>query len=48
MKPGLLITYHRSNTGEGSLASDQEDVLVAEIQQTYDGKVVAARDLDIY
>jgi ribonuclease BN (tRNA processing enzyme) len=48
MKPGLLITYHRSNTGEGSHASDQEDVLVAEIRQTYDGKVVAARDLDIY
>ncbi len=48
MKPGLLVTYHRSNTGEGSPASDQEDVLVAEIRQTYDGKVVAARDLDIY
>ncbi|MEA2988008.1 MAG: hypothetical protein QOG83_719 [Alphaproteobacteria bacterium] len=48
VKPGLLVTYHRSNTGEGSPASDQEDVLVAEIRQTYAGKVFAARDLDIY
>jgi ribonuclease BN (tRNA processing enzyme) len=48
VKPGLLVTYHRSNTGEGSPASGQEDVLVAEIRQAYAGKVSAARDLDIY
>jgi len=48
VKPDLLITYHRSNTGEGSAGPDQEDVLAAEIRQTYRGKVVAARDLDIY
>jgi ribonuclease BN (tRNA processing enzyme) len=48
LKPGLLVTYHRSNIGENSHASDQEDPLVAEIRQTYAGNVVAARDLDIY
>ena len=48
VRPGLLVTYHRSSKGEDSLAPDQEDVLVAEIRQTYRGTVVAARDLDIY
>ena len=48
MKPGLLVTYHRSNVGEGSPGPDQEDVLVAEIRQTYRGDVVAARDLDVF
>lgn len=48
VKPGLLVTYHRSTRGEEAMASDHEDVLVAEIRQTYEGRVIAARDLDIY
>jgi ribonuclease BN (tRNA processing enzyme) len=46
VKPGLLVTYHRSHKGEGP--PGPEDVLVEEIQQAYRGKVVAARDLDIF
>jgi len=46
VKPGLLITYHRSHTGEST--PGERDVLVEEIRQTYKGKVVAARDLDIF
>jgi ribonuclease BN (tRNA processing enzyme) len=45
VKPSLLVTYHRSTAGEGP---DQEDVLVAEIRRTYNGRVVAARDLDVF
>lgn len=46
VKPGLLVTYHRAQRpGE---ARGSQDVLVAEIQQAYCGKVVAAQDLDIF
>jgi hypothetical protein len=43
---GDAVTYHRSHKGERP--SGPQDVLVEEIQQTYRGKVVAARDLDIF
>jgi ribonuclease BN (tRNA processing enzyme) len=45
VKPGLLITYHRSNIGE---ECSDGDVLIAEITRTYKGKVVAASDLDVF
>jgi ribonuclease BN (tRNA processing enzyme) len=48
VKPRLLVTYHRSHVGEAPPKSDQEDVLVAEIRQSYSGKVVAAHDLDVF
>lgn len=48
LKPRLLVTYHRSHSGEGSPGPDQEDVLVEEIRQRYQGEVVAARDLDMF
>jgi ribonuclease BN (tRNA processing enzyme) len=47
VKPALLITYHRS-TAEDPPGPEKEDVLEEEIRQTYKGKVVSARDLDIY
>jgi ribonuclease BN (tRNA processing enzyme) len=46
VKPGLLVTYHRSHVGEESSGSD--DILIDEIREHYAGKVVAARDLDIF
>jgi ribonuclease BN (tRNA processing enzyme) len=46
VKPGVLVTYHRSNAGEGS-SSTEEDVLIEEIRRDYKGRVVAANDLDI-
>jgi ribonuclease BN (tRNA processing enzyme) len=48
VKPGLLVTYHRSHMGEGPPGPDQEDVLLTEIRQSYSGEVVAARDLDVF
>jgi len=48
VKPGLLVIYHRSNAGGASANSDSEDVLLDEIRQTYKGKVVAGRDLDVF
>jgi len=48
VRPGLLITYHRSNVGEEASGSDQQDVLIEEIQQGYKGHVVAASDLDVF
>ena len=42
-----LVTYHRSNAGEGSSAT-AEDVLIEEIRRDYKGRVVAANDLDIF
>jgi ribonuclease BN (tRNA processing enzyme) len=47
IKPGLLITYHRSNVGEES-ASSSRDVLIEEIRSGYQGRVVAANDLDVF
>jgi ribonuclease BN (tRNA processing enzyme) len=46
VKPGLLVTYHRTHAKENTPA--EQDVLVEEIRQAYKGKVVAARDLDIF
>ena len=46
VKPGLLVTYHRTHAKENTPA--EKDVLVEEIRQAYKGKVVAARDLDIF
>jgi ribonuclease BN (tRNA processing enzyme) len=48
VRPGLLVTYHRSHVGEQMPAPGQEDILVAEIRQCYSGEVVAARDLDVF
>ncbi|MGA9770081.1 MAG: MBL fold metallo-hydrolase [Blastocatellia bacterium] len=41
-RPGLLILYHQLFWG----ATDAD--LIKEVQQTYHGKVVSGRDLDIY
>lgn len=41
-KPGLLVLYHQLHWG----VTDEE--LVAEVSRTYSGRVVSARDLDIY
>ena len=41
-RPGLLILYHQLFWG----ATD--DDLIKEVQQTYNGKVVSGRDLDVY
>jgi ribonuclease BN (tRNA processing enzyme) len=48
VKPALLITYHRSTSAEDPAQDEDEDVLVGEIRQTYKGRVVAARDLDVF
>src|SRR5262245_30419825 len=48
VRPGLLVTYHHSTGDAGPAESDTAGVLINEIRQTYTGKVVAARDLDIY
>ena len=42
VKPGLLILYHQLYWG----ASDKD--LIKEIKERYKGKVVSARDLDVY
>ena len=41
-KPGTLILYHQLFGGV------TDDELVREVQQSYKGKVVSARDLDVY
>jgi ribonuclease BN (tRNA processing enzyme) len=46
VKPGILVTYHRSSIGEESSSPDQ-DVLIEEIRRDYKGRVVAANDLDV-
>jgi ribonuclease BN (tRNA processing enzyme) len=48
VRPGLLITYHRSAKGEGTPAPGQADVLVEEIRRGYPGAVAAANDLDVF
>ncbi len=48
VKPDLLVTYHRSTSDRCASRVDEEDVLVKEIRESYSGKVVAARDLDIF
>jgi ribonuclease BN (tRNA processing enzyme) len=46
-RPGLLILYHRANPG-GVGRPNPEEVLLEEVRQTYDGKVVTGHDLDIF
>jgi ribonuclease Z len=41
-KPRILVLYHQIYGG------GTDDDLVREVQQTYKGKVVSARDLDVY
>ena len=48
VKPGLLITYHRSAKGEGTPAPGQTNILVEEIRRGYAGAVAAANDLDVF
>jgi len=48
VKPGLLVTYHRSHVGEESSGPRQADVLIEELSRHYKGRVVAARDLDVF
>jgi ribonuclease BN (tRNA processing enzyme) len=47
VKPGILVTYHRSSVGEES-SSPGQDVLIEEIQRHYKDRVVAANDLDVF
>jgi ribonuclease BN (tRNA processing enzyme) len=48
VKPGLLVLYHRGNRAGGPVTAEMDDILLAEIRQTYAGEVVAAHDLDIF
>jgi len=48
VNPGLLVLYHRSNRVGGPAVHDMDNILLAEIRQSYDGHVVAANDLDIF
>ncbi len=48
VKPGVLVTYHRTNIGEESTNPEQGDVLMEEIKRDYKGCVVAANDLDVF
>jgi ribonuclease BN (tRNA processing enzyme) len=45
-QPGLLILYHRGIGPRGGEISDEQ--YLAEVHQTYRGRVVVARDLDVY
>jgi ribonuclease BN (tRNA processing enzyme) len=48
VKPGLLVLYHRGNRATGPVTKEMDNILLAEIRQSYKGDVVAARDLDIF
>ena len=48
VKPGLLVIYHCSNGAGGPMSSAPADVLLEEIRQSYAGRVVVSRDLDIF
>jgi ribonuclease BN (tRNA processing enzyme) len=48
VQPGLLILYHRVNIGAPMGTPDPEDVLLQEIRDIYDGKVVTGHDLDVF
>jgi ribonuclease BN (tRNA processing enzyme) len=48
VKPSLLVVYHRSNMGGMPGSSDSEDVLLDEIRQSYNGRVVMGHDLDVF
>jgi len=41
-EPGLLVLYHQL------LWSSNDETLLKEVQSVYDGKVVSAKDLDIF
>jgi ribonuclease BN (tRNA processing enzyme) len=41
-RPGLLVLYHQLFWGTA------DDALVAEVKQSYSGKVVSGRDLDVF
>lgn len=45
-RPGLLIVYHLSQRGPNGLIPEEQ--YLQEIQQTYKGRVVIGRDLDVY
>jgi ribonuclease BN (tRNA processing enzyme) len=46
-EPGLLVLYHRGVRRAGG-ADISDEQYIAEIRRTYSGKVVVARDLDVY
>jgi ribonuclease BN (tRNA processing enzyme) len=46
VRPGLLVTYHRSHVGE--IGGDHEDVLLQELRENYTGPVAIANDLDVF
>jgi ribonuclease BN (tRNA processing enzyme) len=48
VKPGLLVIYHRSNSGGAPGTLDREEGLIAEIRQAYKGRVVCGHDLDVF
>ncbi len=48
VNPGLLVLYHRGNRQAGNVTREMDDILLAEIRQSYTGEVVAAHDLDVF
>ena len=48
VQPGVLVLYHRGNRAGGPVTPQMDDILLAEIRETYAGEVVAARDLDVF
>jgi ribonuclease BN (tRNA processing enzyme) len=46
VRPRLLVLYHRSNPGGGTVVANPEDVLLDEIRELYRGDVVTGHDLD--
>lgn len=48
VNPGLLVLYHRANAGAPMRLPNPEQALVDEIRRQYDGRVVTARDLDVF
>jgi ribonuclease BN (tRNA processing enzyme) len=47
VKPRLLVLYHRSNAGGGSVVANPEGALLDEIRKLYNGDVVTGCDLDV-
>jgi hypothetical protein len=48
VSPGLLVLYHRANAGGAMTLSDPEKTLLDEVRRLYDGRVIAAHDLDVF
>src|SRR5216684_7774637 len=48
VNPGLLVLYHRANAGGAMTLSDPEKTLLDEVRRLYDGRVIAAHDLDVF